>query len=323
MSRELTTKWTEAELFTAAARRLTTRSGQTDHSPEIGKTVRALARLGSRGSREVVLELPKDIASGLLRGTLKRTGGVIRDCDGKIVLHLKDISTLKKLLKGAALPLMLLDFAEGALLNAKLQQIEQQLSAIADKIEAQHKAILLLPFEKARRLVHLTSESSKERELAATQDATEHAVALSRQRLRSACVRIDEANRKFEKKRYQGKAREAVFMMAQEILEETQLCVALLLLRARIYEEQKEQIAVTIACEEAVGLAVSTNERLEPLLAHNSKLLSRRSRIPFRKALFRVPAANKHADRLRTELRSVLREPVMPLLLQSSPMTAD
>lgn len=157
--------WTEIDLFAAAARRLNTAASSGGSSARLRATARALARLSSNGSREVVLELPKDIASGLVSGSLTRTGGVIRDSEGKIVLHLKDISKLKKALKGAALPLMFLDFAESALLNRKLEQIQKQVSALAEKIEAGQKAMLVLPFEKAAKLAFLTSESSRTREI--------------------------------------------------------------------------------------------------------------------------------------------------------------
>ena len=65
---------------------------------------------------------------------------------------MKDFSKMKKALKGPALPLMALDFAQGVLLDKKLKEIQEQLSSLLERVEQLHDATLLLPFEKARKL---------------------------------------------------------------------------------------------------------------------------------------------------------------------------
>ncbi len=66
----------------------------------------------------------------------------MRDARGRSILHLKDASKLKRILKSPLLPMMLLDFAEGALLNQKLKEIEAQLVVAIEKTDQQQRATL-------------------------------------------------------------------------------------------------------------------------------------------------------------------------------------
>ncbi len=320
---ELPVGLSEGELFTAASKRLELSASLGGGSAKLRTTAKALSRLSFKGSKEVILELPKNVASGLLRGSLKRTGGVIRDTEGQIVLHLRDVSKLKKALKGVALPLMLLDFAEGALLNQKLQQIQQQVSLLAEKVEAAQKATLLLPFEKVAKLGHVTSALSREREVADAQNAIDVALGLSRQRLNAIFVRLEPLYQRFDrsnfaKVRFKRKHRGEIFGAIEEVLPETDVAIALLLLRGRLYEQQEELQAARKAYELATELAVEMNERIAPMLAPNSSLLLSRSLNPFVKTLSRLDTAHQNAKRLRRRLRSVIHQPLVPLLLQAA-----
>lgn len=270
------TGWTRDDLIDIALSRLSSEEPSRARE-KLRISLKALSRLRFPGGKEVILQIPSVIARDLARGTLTRTGGVIRNAKGAIVDHLKDAGKLKQALKGPVLPLMLLDFAEGALLNQKLQEIQEQLSSLSQKVDQLQWAQMMLPFEKVAKLAHLDSTADREREMRQIQEKVDAALVLARMRLNDAWKSTDAAVAAYRVSSHRlpgshQKARGEIFKPAAVLVGDAQIAVALLVLRSRLHEELLQPRAAFAASQEAIELATSLFDRLSRTLGKRSEV---------------------------------------------------
>lgn len=269
------TVWTREDLFRIALDQISAErtSGATDR---LRTSIKALSRLRIPGNKEAVLQIPSSIAADIAKGTLSRTGGVIRNAQGAIVGHLKDAQKLKQALKGPVLPLMLLDFAEGALLNRKLDEIQHELSLLSRKVDQLQHAQIALPFEKVARLAHLDSSADREVEMRQIFQAIDAALALLRRRLADEWHAVDAAVADYRNRSHRfpgshGKARNKIFNHATALCSDAHVAVALSVLRTRLHQELRQARAAAASSREAVELATDTLDRLNRTLGKDSE----------------------------------------------------
>jgi len=269
--------WTTADLTRVALKQLKKSELPSRRSNHLRVVLKSLSRMRLPKAKEIILEVPAEIGRQISLGTLKRTGGVIRDTKRRSVVHLKDASKLKRALKGPVLPLMLLDFAEGALLNEKLEQIQEQLTIAIEKSEQMQRAKLAVPFEKLSNLHHLDSSEARSTELGSINDAIDEAITMARERTAGAKQRAAGAANVYGKKSYfpfadRGKKREQAFSAAEQFCNDSEIMLALIALRARVHEELGNSRAAIAASELALEFTAGAVATLNELGGHASVL---------------------------------------------------
>lgn len=267
-------KLTRDDLLTLSSQ-TSTRSSAGRAGIATRKVLEALSRTRLPANNEVVLHLPKQIAAALKRGTLMRTGGVIRNRSGEQVLHLKDLSKLKKALKGPMLPLMALDFAQSALLDKKLKEIQEQLSSLLERVEQLHDATLLLPFEKARKLGYFRRGEQRTRTIHEVESAIDSALILCRTRLKADLRKVDDIAQTYGNKNYFGtksKDRANAFSAGRQLLNDSQLMISLFGLRSRLYEELEDRRAAQKALDDGRLILAGSVQKLCEVFGEDSAI---------------------------------------------------
>jgi hypothetical protein len=194
-------------------------------------------------------------------------------------MHLKDSSKLKRALKGPVLPLMILDFAEGALLNEKLRQIQEQLSIAIAKTEQLQRAALAVPFEKLTKLQYLDTPEDRALELRNIDSEIDRALTVARERVKDEQQRAEAAAEAYGADTYipfaeRRTKRQEVFKAAEQLLNNSQIRLALLVLRARVQEELGQHRAAIAASESALEFGTASFETLNSLIGINSPVRS-------------------------------------------------
>jgi hypothetical protein len=240
----------------------------------VSTALKAVSRFKRTG---IELEVPAELAKEIAKGNLFRNGAVVRDSAGKIRGFLQDPKKAGKLLKGPALAFAVIDIAQTVLLNEKLQEIQDQLRSIEDKVDALIHSKLQSAFVEASQISFLKIPAERNRRVHSALDSIKEALPLLSKTIQSTADTLGEEAKKASPKersflRSRSKHREKAISAGRKLTAEVRLFIMLLALRAKLFDELKEYEAAAQTRTELTAVSLFWSEHLETTLGHGSQI---------------------------------------------------
>lgn len=238
----------------------------------VADAVKTLSRFVGRG---IELVIPTEFAGEIVSGQLIRDGGVIRDASGKIKGFLKDPSKAKQLLKGTALAFALVDIAQTVLLNEKLKEIQKQLQAVNDKLDALVRSTLDSAFVEAAQIPLYSKPSDRNQRIHSALDKISDALpaieelmkkTASQVQKNASCANPHDWSLPFLK----SPAKQAALTAAKSLLDQMRIKTSLLALRAKLQEELNSPAAANHTRMELTTAILYWSEFFETTLGAGS-----------------------------------------------------
>jgi hypothetical protein len=245
----------------------------------VGKAVSRLIKTG------VEVEVPAKVAAAIRSGSLQRTGGVVRDNSGRIRHILQDPGKAASVLKSPVVVIMALDFAESALLNEKLKEIQEQLDRIEGKIDDLTHSKINAAFHEASNIVYYKNPEDRRIRMHAALNMISEAIPLLDHRMARKSEEVKEKARIHSNDDFfwpfsRRKCRDAVFEHASEIHKDLTVKAALLALRARIQEELGEHAAAAESRKELTVTCLHWDEFFNDVFGFDGMLIPRIGKEP-------------------------------------------